>query len=153
MTTLAPLKIGDEVVFDHHVTEAEVYLFAAVTGDSHEDHIDATSTVARRHGRIAHGAYLIALMATAGALIHERHDVPSVSAGYDRIRFIRPVPIGAHVQVRYQVDVVDAERGRAEAAIVITAVDGAVVASGRHRIAFLRADGTPVPRREGKDDA
>jgi 3-hydroxybutyryl-CoA dehydratase len=145
---LVPLQAGDRVGFDHRVTEAEVYLFAAVTGDSNEDHIDATSAVARRHGRIAHGAYLIALMATAGALIHQRHDVASVSAGYDRIRFIRPVPVGTRVQVSYEIDVVDEPRGRAEAAIVITAHDGAVVAVGRHLIAFLDRDGSPRPRKD-----
>lgn len=147
MTGLVPLRAGDQVRFIHQVTEADVYLFAAVTGDSHEDHVDATSPVGRRHGRIAHGAYLISLMATAGALIHQRHDVPSVSAGYDRIRFVRPVPIGTRVEVRYQIDAVDDLRGRAEAAIEIADSDGAVVAVGRHLIAFLTPDGTP-PQKE-----
>jgi 3-hydroxybutyryl-CoA dehydratase len=148
VTAAVPLRTGDRVRFDHLVTEAEVYLFAAVTGDSNEDHVDATSPVARRHGRIAHGAYLIALMATAGALIHQRHDVASVSAGYDRIRFVRPVPIGTRVQVSYEIDVVDEQRGRAEAAMVVTSGDGAVVAAGRHLIAFLDRDGSP---RQDKD--
>jgi 3-hydroxybutyryl-CoA dehydratase len=147
MTGLVPLRVGDQVRFGHQVTEAAVYLFAAVTGDSHEDHIDATSPVARQHGRIAHGAYLVSLMATAGALIHQRHNVPSVSAGYDHIRFIRPVPIGARVEVRYQIDRVDERRRRAEAAIEIADGDGAVVAVGRHLIAFLTSDGTP-PEKE-----
>jgi 3-hydroxybutyryl-CoA dehydratase len=146
VTGLAPLAVGDQVRFSHQVTEADVYLFAAVTGDSHEDHVDATSLVGRRHGRIAHGAYLVSLMATAGALIHQRHDVPSVSAGYDRIRFIRPVPIGAQVEVRYQIDRVDERRGRAEAAIEIADGDGAVVAVGRHLIAFLTPDGTSAEK-------
>jgi 3-hydroxybutyryl-CoA dehydratase len=152
VTGLIPLRVGDQVRFGHQVTEADVYLFAAVTGDSHEDHVDATSPVARRHGRIAHGAYLVSLMATAGALIHQRHDVPSVSAGYDRIRFIRPVPIGAYVEVRYRIDAVDERRARAEAAIEIADGDGALVAVGRHLIAFLTPDGTP-PRKENDDDA
>ena len=43
MTGLIPLAVGDQVRLSHQVTEADVYLFAAVTGDSHEDHIDATS--------------------------------------------------------------------------------------------------------------
>jgi 3-hydroxybutyryl-CoA dehydratase len=150
MTGLVPLAVGDQVRFGHQVTEADVYLFAAVTGDSHEDHVDATSPVGRRHGRIAHGAYLVSLMATAGALIHQRHDVPSVSAGYDRIRFIRPVPIGTLVEVSYQIDAVDERRGRAEAAIEIRDGDGAVVAVGRHLIAFLTADAVP-PERESDD--
>jgi 3-hydroxybutyryl-CoA dehydratase len=150
VTGLVPLAVGDQVRLSHQVTEADVYLFAAVTGDSHEDHIDATSPVGQRHGRIAHGAYLVSLMATAGALIHQRHDVPSVSAGYDRIRFIRPVPIGTRVEVSYQIDTVDERRGRAEAAIEISDGDGAVVAVGRHLIAFLTPDGTP-PEKENDD--
>lgn len=148
MTGSVPLKVGDQVRFAHQVTEAAVYLFAAVTGDSHEDHLDATSAVARRHGRIAHGAYLVALMSTASALIHQRHDVPSVSAGYDRIRFVKPVPIGARLEVSYRIDAVDEPRGRAEAAIVITDGAGAVVAAGRHLIAFLGPDGAPIAAKE-----
>lgn len=153
MTGSVPLRVGDEVRFAHQITEAGVYLFAAVTGDSHEDHLDATSAVGRRHGRIAHGAYLVALMATASALIHQRHDVPSVSAGYDRIRFVRPVPIGTRLEVSYQIDTVDEGRGRAEAAIVITGSDGAVVAAGRHLIAFLTPDGSTYPNQKEPDRA
>jgi 3-hydroxybutyryl-CoA dehydratase len=152
VTGLVPLRVGDQVRFGHQVTEADVYLFAAVTGDSNEDHVDATSPVARQHGRIAHGAYLVSLMATAGALIHQRHDVPSVSAGYDRIRFVRPVPIGTQVEVRYQIDRVDERRGRAEAAIEIANADGTVVAVGRHLIAFMTAEGTPPQKQQEDDD-
>jgi acyl dehydratase len=126
------------------VSEADVYLFAAVTGDSNEDHIDATSPVARRHGRIAHGAYLVALMSTASALIHQRHDAPTVSAGYDHVRFVRPVPIGTRVEVCYEVDSVDETRGRAEASIVMRNERDEVVAVARHLIAFLADDGMPM---------
>lgn len=146
MTGLVPLAVGDRVHFEHRVTEADVYLFAAVTGDSHEDHVDVTSPVGRRFGRIAHGAYLISLMSTASSLMHQRHDVASVSAGYDRIRFVAPVPIGTDLRVSYQIDVVDQDRGRAEAAITITAGDAAVVAVGRHLIAFLDPTGSPKRR-------
>ena len=152
MSGVIPLQVGDHVHFGHRVTEADVYLFAAVTGDSNEDHVDATSAVGRRFGRIAHGAYLISLMATASSLMHQRHDVASVSAGYDRIRFVRPVPIGTALRVSYQIDVVDQDRGRAEAAIAITDDDGAVVAVGRHLIAFLDAGGAP-PRRSDRHAA
>jgi 3-hydroxybutyryl-CoA dehydratase len=146
VTTPVPLAVGDRVDFAHRVTEADVYLFAAVTGDSNEDHVDATSAVGRRFGRIAHGAYLIALMSTASSLLHQRHDVASVSAGYDRIRFVTPVPIGTVLHVSYQIDAVDQDRGRAEAAITITAGNGAVVAVGRHLIAFLDQAGAPPPK-------
>jgi 3-hydroxybutyryl-CoA dehydratase len=147
VTSRVPVRVGDEVQFSHQVSEADVYLFAAVTGDSNEDHIDALSAVGQRYGRIAHGAYLISLMATASSLLHHRHDVASVSAGYDRIRFVAPVPIGTHVHVSYQIDTVDQDRGRAEAAITLTIGDGAVVAVGRHLVAFLDETGAPA----GKD--
>lgn len=150
MAAPVPLRAGDRVRFTHLVSEAEVYLFAAVTGDSHEDHVDATCTVARRYGRIAHGAYLLSLMASASSLIHDRHDVPNVSAGYDRVRFIHPVPIGTQVQVSYVVDQVDERRGRAEAAIEITDEAGTVLAVARHLIAFLDRQG--APRTRGGDD-
>ena len=142
-----PIRRGEVVEFSRTVSEADVYLFAAVSGDSNEDHIDATSAVGQRYGRIAHGAYLVALMSTASAMLHQRHARATVSAGYDRVRFIRPVPIGTTVSVRYEVDTVDEERGRAEAAITITNELSEVVAVARHLMAVLDDQARPVAPR------
>ena len=81
-----PIRRGEVVEFSRTVSEADVYLFAAVSGDSNEDHIDATSAVGQRYGRIAHGAYLVALMSTASAMLHQRH-----ARGYS-FRRLRPRP-------------------------------------------------------------
>lgn len=136
-SSVLPFNVGDRVVYERLVTEADVYLFAAISGDWNEDHVDATSSVAKRHGRIAHGAYLIALMSTASSLIHQRHDRATVSAGYDHIRFVRPAPIGTRLTVRYEIDRLDQDRGRAQAAIEIHNQAGEVVAVGRHLISFV----------------
>jgi 3-hydroxybutyryl-CoA dehydratase len=132
-----PLAPGDTVHFRKTVTETDVYLFAGITGDFSPDHIDATSSVAKRAGRIVHGALLIGFMSSASARIHERHDVPNVSYGYDRIRFVKPVYFGDTVQVDYVVDAVDPSTNRAFANVTCTNQHAEVVAVARHIVKFL----------------
>lgn len=132
-----PLAPGDRVRFRKTVTETDVYLFAGITGDFSPDHVDATSPVAKRGGRIAHGALLVGFMSTASARIHERHDVPNVSYGYDRVRFIKPVYFGDTVQVDYEVEEVDPKTGRTFARVTCTNQHAEVVAVARHIVKFL----------------
>lgn len=136
MNTL-PLALGDKVRFRKTVTETDVYLFAGITGDFSPDHIDAMSPVAKRAGRIVHGALLIGFMSTASARIHERHDVPNVSYGYDRVRFVKPVYFGDTVQVDYVVDEIDLSTNRAFAKVTCTNQRSEVVAVARHIVKFV----------------
>ena len=136
MNTL-PLAPGDQVRFRKTVTETDVYLFAGITGDFSPDHIDAMSSVAKRAGRIVHGALLIGFMSTASARIHERHDVPNVSYGYDRVRFVKPVYFGDTVQVDYVVDEIDLSTNRAFANVTCTNQHSEVVAVARHIVKFV----------------
>ncbi|MEA2635780.1 MAG: 3-hydroxybutyryl-CoA dehydratase [Chloroflexota bacterium] len=136
-----PLAPGDNVRFRKTVTETDVYLFAGITGDFSPDHIDAMSSVAKRGGRIVHGALLIGFMSTASARIHERHEVPNVSYGYDRVRFVKPVYFGDTVQVEYVVDEVDHATNRAFANVTCTNQRSEVVAVARHIVTFLLGDG------------
>ena len=72
-------------------------------------------------GRIAHGALIVGFMSTAStfSIAHVIHreglsDFP-VSAGYDKMRFLKPVKLGDTVTVHYTVAEVDKERGRSMA--------------------------------------
>ena len=143
-----PCKVGESSRFRKTVSESDVYLFAGISGDFAPNHIDEEfmrqaegDGPAAAGGRIAHGALLVAYMSAASTRLYEPYwsdaasEVP-VSAGYDRIRFLKPVHIGDTVTVTYRVSSVDADRGRALAAIEIHNQAGDLVAVATHLAAF-----------------
>ncbi|MEZ5904641.1 MAG: MaoC family dehydratase [Geminicoccaceae bacterium] len=77
-------------------------------------------------------------MSTASTLsiAHVIHDDDltdfPVSAGYDRIRFLRPTMLGDTVTVHYVVETVDRDAGRSIARIEVTNQRDELVAVGRH---------------------
>jgi acyl dehydratase len=60
-----------------------------------------------------------------------------VSAGYDRIRFVRPVFIGDTLTARYVVEEVDDETARTRSRVEITNQDGAVCLVGTHILVWV----------------
>lgn len=110
---VGPISINDEAIhqlegrhwsFSRTIGEYDVLSFAGVTGDLAANHIDEEYMRANGFdGRIAHGILLLgytsALSTRAADIVAE----PVVSAGYDRVRFTSPVPIGTTVTVSYTV--------------------------------------------------
>ncbi len=80
------------------ITEADIVLHAGQTGDFYPHHLDAEWCRTQEFGqRIAHGTlvFSVAVGQTAGEVNPE-----AFSYGYDRIRFVRPVPIGDTLTTR-----------------------------------------------------
>ena len=85
---LAALEIGDEVTFSKTVGETDIYLFAGVTGDFYEAHVNEQAMRSSRFGtRIAHGALVVGFMSTTAGMMIARPGELAVSLGYDRVRF------------------------------------------------------------------
>jgi acyl dehydratase len=83
------------------ITEADIVLHAGQTGDFFPHHMDAEWMATQPAGqRIAHGTLVlsIAVGMTAGDI-----NPQSMSYGYDRIRFIRPVFIGDTIHVSAEI--------------------------------------------------
>jgi acyl dehydratase len=79
------------------ITEADIVLHAGQTGDFFPHHMDADWCATQDFGqRIAHGTLIlsVAVGMTAGDI-----NPRSMSYGYDRVRFIRPVFIGDTIRV------------------------------------------------------
>ena len=79
------------------ITETDIVLHAGQTGDFFPHHMDAHWAAGQPQGqRIAHGTLVmsIAVGMTAGDI-----NPQSMSYGYDRVRFIKPVFIGDTVTV------------------------------------------------------
>jgi acyl dehydratase len=91
-------EIGESrVSVGRTITEADIVLHAGQTGDFFPHHMDAEWAATQPIGqRIAHGTLIlsIAVGMTAGDI-----NPQSMSYGYDRIRFIKPVFIGDTITV------------------------------------------------------
>ena len=134
------VEVGQKYAFAKTVGETDVTLFAGITGDFSDTHINdqymkEKSSVGRR---IAHGALLVGYMSTVStiSIAHVIHregltDFP-VSAGYDKVRFLKPVLLGDTVTARYEVIAVDKAKGRSVAKVDVINQHGEVVAVSEH---------------------
>jgi 3-hydroxybutyryl-CoA dehydratase len=137
---LDSVEVGQHYIFAKTVGEADVYLFAGITGDFSDTHVNEHYMRARSNlgGRIAHGALLVGFMSTASTLsiahvIHQEglEDFP-VSSGYDKLRFLKPVRLGDTVTVHYTVAAVERERERSIAKVECKNQHGELVAVAEH---------------------
>jgi acyl dehydratase len=91
-------EIGEErISVGRTITETDIVMHAGQTGDFFPHHMDAQWTATQPFGqRIAHGTLIlsVAVGMTAGDI-----NPQSMSYGYDRIRFIKPVFIGDTITV------------------------------------------------------
>jgi 3-hydroxybutyryl-CoA dehydratase len=131
-------KIGDTVTFSKTVGESDVYMFAGLTGDLSQNHVDEQFMSHSIYGhRIAHGALMVGFMSTASTRMIEENlkkgiDSTPVSLGYDGVRFLKPVFFGDTVTVTYVISEVDEERRRSVANIEIKNQNDDLVAVGKH---------------------
>ncbi|HUI18851.1 MAG TPA: MaoC/PaaZ C-terminal domain-containing protein [Alphaproteobacteria bacterium] len=141
------VEVGQEFRFSKTVGEADVTLFAGITGDFSDTHVNEqymkeNSSIGTR---IAHGALLIGYMSTASTIsiahIIHRKDIDEfpVSLGYDKVRFLKPVRLGDTVTVRYVVARVDDAKRRSVAKVEVLNQHGELVAVAEHIMQWARA--------------
>ncbi|MCC8193603.1 MAG: dehydratase, partial [Deltaproteobacteria bacterium] len=97
MTAIKP-AVGDTTSFSKTITETDVYLFAGITGDFYELHMNKVYAEAAPMGRqIAHGVIAMGLASTVATNIQKKYGywTPAVLYGYDKVRFIKPIYFGA----------------------------------------------------------
>lgn len=137
-------KVGDTVRFSKTVGESDIYLFAGLTGDLSQNHVDDEFMSHSIYGkRIAHGALMVGFMSTASTRMIEESlrkgiDSTPVSLGYDGVRFLRPVYINDTVTVTYTITEVDEERRRTLASVDVTNQRDELVAVGKHHLKWTR---------------
>ncbi|MBV9407872.1 MAG: MaoC family dehydratase [Candidatus Eremiobacteraeota bacterium] len=85
-------RVGDTTTFSKTITEADILLFAAVSGDNYPLHLDAEYAKTTRFGqRAAHGMLSASLFSTVAGLMLQR---PGGLYVEQSVRFRRPVFIG-----------------------------------------------------------
>ena len=121
------LSVGMSATFSKTITEADIVLFAGVSGDTNAIHINEeyAATTAFK-GRIAHGFLSAGVIAAAVA-----NRLPGPGAIYmdQHLKFLAPVRPGDTVHATVTVREVIAERGRVVLHTTCS-VKGAVVIDG-----------------------
>jgi 3-hydroxybutyryl-CoA dehydratase len=93
--------VGDSATFSKTITDADILLFAAVSGDTYGLHVDEEYARTTRFGRrVAHGMLTASLLSTVNAMLLQRPGGLYVSQS---VRFVRPVFIGDTVTARVEV--------------------------------------------------
>jgi acyl dehydratase len=126
--TIDELTIGQKASFSKHVTEQDVVLFAAVSGDVNPVHLDeAFAKETRFGGRIAHGMLSGAVISAALAM-----ELPGPGVIYlgQTLRFTRPVRIGDQVTANLEVTGIRDDKAIVTLACDVTNQDGKIVVTG-----------------------
>ena len=125
---LDELAVGQWAEHAKSVTDADVVLFAGVTGDFNPVHVDAEAAARSMFGgRIAHGMLSAGLISAAIAM-----RLPGPGSIYlsQTLRFTKPVRIGDTVTARVEVLEVIAAKRRVRLATTCRNQHGEVVLDG-----------------------
>ena len=132
------LTIGETATFAKTITETDLVLFSGLTGDFDPIHVNEAYARTTPFGkRIAHGALVMGLLSTTASMMSRRSvergsTATSVSLGYDRIRFLKPVFIGDTLTARYEIEAIDEEALRSRSKVEVSNQDGELCLVGIH---------------------
>ena len=104
------LHLGMRATFSKTITEADIVLFAAVSGDNNAMHVNEEfASTTRFGGRIAHGFLTASVISAAVA---NRLPGPGTIYLSQQLNFRVPVRIGQTVHASVSVSAIDPERRR-----------------------------------------
>lgn len=127
--TIHDLTVGESASTAKTVSEADVYLFAGLTGDLNPAHVNESYAQTTRFGRrIAHGMLSAGLIS---AVIGMQLPGPgTIYLGQD-LKFLAPVHIGDTVTATVTVKELDTARGRVVLDTVCENQEGTKLISGQ----------------------
>jgi len=126
--TMNRLAVGQTASISKTISEADVYLFAGITGDFNPAHINEKyASETRFGGRIAHGILSAGLIS---AVIGTQLPGPGTVYVGQNLKFLAPVHIGDTVTASVTVKELDTGRNRAVLETVCTNQNGTRLISG-----------------------
>jgi acyl dehydratase len=140
------LIVGETATFSKTITEADIVLFSGLTGDFDPIHVNEEYAKASAFGRrIAHGGLVMGLLSTTASMMSRRSvergsKAVSVSLGYDKIRFIRPVFINDTLTARYTVEEIDPAAARSRSKVEVINQSGELCLVGTHVMKWVAQD-------------
>ncbi len=126
-------EVGATYTFTKTFSESDVYLFAGIIGDFFPAHVNEEYCKTMPYKtRILHGCLTFSLASTVsgGAALQSGHDM--VAAGYDKLRFLKPVYFGDTITATYTFTDLDQERMKTTAECVMTNQRGEAVLTCIH---------------------
>lgn len=126
--TIAELKIGDKDSFEKTITETDVCLFAGISGDMNQIHInDEAGKASMFKQRIAHGVLTAGLISTVLGT-----KLPGAGTLYlgQNLKFKAPVYIGDTVKAEVEVSEMKTEKNIVILKTTCTKSSGEVVIEG-----------------------
>jgi 3-hydroxybutyryl-CoA dehydratase len=127
--TIEELTLGDTAEFSKTISEADIYVYAGVTGDLNPAHIDeeyAKNTFFK--GRIAHGMLLAGFIS---AVVGTKLPGPGTIYVKQELDFLAPVRIGDTITARAEVSEIIKEKNRVRMHTVCINQNGDAVLSGK----------------------
>jgi len=94
------------------VDQMRIDRFAEVTGDRQWIHVDVERARREIGGPIAHGFLTLSLLPTlTTSVMHFQGVTRGVNYGFDKVRFLSPVPAGARIRSRHVLKAVEPKAG------------------------------------------
>lgn len=126
--TFDQLKLGEQADFSKTVSEADVYLFAGITGDFNPAHInEAYARDTAFKSRVVHGMLLAGLVSS---VIGTRLPGPGTIYMQQELKFLAPVYIGDTISARAEVVELVQEKKRVRLKTTCVNQDGKSVLEG-----------------------
>ena len=117
-------KVGEHLGYSDYVeiTQEQVNLFAEATGDHQWIHVDPDRAAGGPFGgTIAHGLLTLSLLPH---FMHQLYTVENIAMainyGYNKVRFITPVKVGAKIRARAEIAKIDQLDGAVQATLTTT---------------------------------
>ncbi len=121
-------RVGDAATFSKTITEADLLLFAGVSGDFYPLHVDAEYAQTTRFGqRAAHGMLTASLLSTVTGMLLQ---LPGGIYVAQTLHFRAPVFIGDTLTARSEVTELLPERRRLRVLAVVVNQRGETVLEG-----------------------
>jgi len=130
----ASFSVGEAVTFSKTITEADIVLFAGLSGDTFPLHVDAEYAKTTGYGqRVVHGMLSASLLSTVNGLLL---GMPGVYVE-QTLHFLRPVFIGDTLTARSELVRMDGEKRRLHCVTTVSNQHGKAVIEG---VAVLQKD-------------
>jgi 3-hydroxybutyryl-CoA dehydratase len=126
--TIHEIKVGDTAEFTKTITEADVVLFAGITGDFNPAHVNQVWAEGTRfQGRIAHGMLSAGIVSAVLGMY-----LPGPGTIYlsQELRFLAPVHIGDTITARVEVQELVKEKNRVRLQTTCQNQDDTIVVEG-----------------------
>lgn len=126
--TFEEFAVGDRATFSKTITDADLLLFAAVSGDQYPLHVDEAYAKTTRFGaRVAHGMLSASLLSATNGLLLGRPGGISLA---QTLRFLTPVFVGDTLQAATEVIEILPERRRLRCRTTVHNQRGELVVDG-----------------------